>query len=575
MSIRKSLPNSAQPPMENSRAVGAPHPNDPVHVTLVLRRCNELPALDVIGAQPLTSRHGMSSEDFAASFGADPDDVALIESFAHRHGLSVSSVKPAQRSVRLSGTAANMNKAFGVAMQHYDYGAGTYRGHEGPVYLPEELHGVVMRVLGLDTRPVATPKWRSRAHAGETSGSQSYLPTQLATIYQFPEGTGQGQKIAIIELSGGYDPKVLDDYFQNTLGFDKTPNIKSVSVDGAVNTPYDSQGRQEGADGEVYLDIEVIGALAPAADINVYFAPNQGDGFRNGIAQAIDDGNSIISISWGGPEHSSGLFEDVLQDAAHQHITVLVAAGDNGSSDFQPLFVGGDQRVHARTSQAFVDYPACSQWTLACGGTKLNANPDTGQIESELVWNETTRTIDTPLGQLIVGGAGGGGVSTLIQRPSYQTGLNIPPNVNGTNFNGRGIPDICAVADPTTGYRVRVGPGPSGLQPIGGTSAVAPLWSALLARINENLGVQVGFINPILYRIAESEGALNDITDGDNGTRGGYYRTEAQFDQDNGINFFPYIPEVQGYSAGSGWDAATGWGSPVGTKLQEELQQHM
>lgn len=175
-----------------------------------------------------------------------------------------------------------------------------------------------------------------------------------------------------------------------------------------------------------------------------------------------------------------------------------------------------------------MDFPASSPNVLACGGTRLVAS--NGKITSETVWNELAN------GE----GATGGGISDVFPLPSYQSKAGVPPSANPGKQVGRGVPDVAGDADPSSGYDTLVD-GQSGV--IGGTSAVAPLWAALVALINESLGKPAGFINPLLYQSATTTEDFNDITSGTNGT----------------------------YSARKGWDACTGWGSPIGKKIASTL----
>jgi kumamolisin len=207
----------------------------------------------------------------------------------------------------------------------------------------------------------------------------------VASLYNYPAGTGQGECIGIVELGGGYRPADLTTYFAG-LGV-PLPKVSAVSVDHGKNQP---TGDANGPDGEVMLDIEVAGAIAPAAQIAVYFAPNTDQGFLDAVTTAIHDTTnkpSVISISWGGPEsswtqQSLTAFDQAFQAAAAMGITVCVAAGDGGSSDGAT----GDN----------VDLPASDPYVLACGGTSLQASGNS--ITSETVWNDGAQ-----------GGATGGG----------------------------------------------------------------------------------------------------------------------------------------------------------------------
>ena len=465
---------------------------------------------------PHERRH-LTREELERVHGADPSSIKLVETFAHENGLKTELSDAGRRTVILSGTVTQMNKAFGVELKTYRHETGEYRGRTGAVNLPEELHNVVEGVFGLDNRPQAKPHFRRRrprggvrAHATEVQ----YTPPQVAQAYNFPNSVdGTGECIAIIELGGGYNPDDLSTYW-NQMNLSKVPTVTSVNVGNGSNSP----GDPNGADGEVMLDIEVAGSIAPGAEIVVYFADNTDAGFLNAITTAVHDTTnkpSIISISWGGPESnwtSAAMtsMDQAFQSAAAVGITVCVAAGDDGSTDGVQ-----DNLNHC-------DFPASSPNVLACGGTHLLASGST--ITSETVWNELPND-----------GATGGGISDFFDPPSYQNGAGVPASANSGGRIGRGVPDVAGDADPTSGYTTLVD-GQAGV--IGGTSAVAPLWAGLIALINQGLGNPVGFLNPLLYQNA-GNGGFNDITSGNNGA----------------------------YSAGPGWDACTGYGTPNGTAL--------
>jgi kumamolisin len=502
------VPGSDREPVPGAQYVSPVQHTEQVRVTVVLRRRSNGEDLP----DALHQRTIRSLEEYSATYGADPQDIDAIEEFAHENGLTVVERHDASRRVVLAGPVERVQKAFEVELGNYNVPEQFhYRGRRGAVCLPSQIQPRVLAVLGLDSRPVAKPHMR-RMNARLPG---SFTPTQLATLYNFPTGaTGAGETIAIIELGGGYNTTDLNTYFKN-LGI-KAPSVTSVSVDGATNTPGSN------ADGEVMLDIEVAGAVAPGAKIVVYFAPNTDKGFVDAISQAVHDTTrkpSLISISWGASEdgwtaQARAAMNAAFQDAAAVGVTVAVAAGDDGSTDG-----ASDGKLH-------VDFPSSSPYVLACGGTKVQASGN--KITSETVWNELTANE----------GATGGGVSNAFPLPSYQASATVPLQPE-TNYKGRGVPDVSGDADPTTGYAVRVD-GKDTV--IGGTSAVAPLWIGLLALINERLGRPVGFVNPLLYQIGSS--AFADITNGNNGH----------------------------YQAGKNWDACTGLGSPNGAALLSALQ---
>jgi kumamolisin len=519
---KTNLKGSERARLPGAHVVGPSSPDERLEATVVVRRrsSSKVPALvaEFAGKQ-VRDRKPVSREDFAATHGADPDDLAKVAKFAEENKLVVVEKSIARRSVLLSGRVEDFNNAFGVKLEQYQHPGGSYRGRVGAVQVPPELTDVVTAILGLDDRPQAKSHFQTHpAAANAQAAGGSFTPAQVAKLYGFPTGDGQGQCIGIIELGGGYKTADLRAYFKK-LGL-PLPKVSAVSVDGGHNHP---AGDPNSADGEVMLDIEVAGAVAPKANIVVYFAPNTDQGFLDAITHAVHDTHhkpSVISISWGGAEsnwtsQAMQAFDQAFQDAAALGVTICCASGDNGSGDGV-----GDSHAH-------VDFPASSPHALACGGTRLEGAGAT--ISKETVWNDDPNNSAT-----------GGGVSDEFDLPSYQKNAGVPPSANPGGRIGRGVPDVAGDADPVSGYQVLVD-GQSTV--IGGTSAVAPLWAGLIALINQRLGVPVGFLNPVLYDQAAAKGGFSDITAGDNGD----------------------------YSSGAGWDACTGLGSPNGTKLVSAL----
>ena len=525
MASRHIIPGSDRQALEGAKAVGPARPDERIEVTLRLRAktpvASALAANGVAGDTHPGQRKYLTREEFAEAHGADARDLASVAAFAKASHLAVVESNAARRSVVLSGTTQAMNAAFGVDLQQYEHAQGTYRGRTGTVSVPGDLAGVVEGVFGLDDRPAADPHFQryEPVQGMRSTAAKSFTPPALAKLYDFPaDADGSGQCIGIIELGGGYKPADLSTYFAS-LGI-ANPNVKAVLVDHAKNHPTNANS----ADGEVLLDIEVAGAIAPKADIVIYFTANTTAGFLDAITTAVHDSvnkPSVISISWGSAEtnwttQSMTQYDQAFQAAAAMGVTICVAAGDNGSSDGV-----SDGKPH-------VDFPASSPNVLACGGTKLLASSAT-QIASEVVWNEGATT-----------SAGGGGVSTFFALPGYQSKAGVPVAAGAGGKAGRGVPDVAGDADPSTGYEVRVD-GENAV--IGGTSAVAPLWAGLVALLNQKLGHPVGFLNPMLYGSLVGKGTTHDITTGNNGS----------------------------YSAKAGWDACTGWGSPDGAKLLKAL----
>ncbi len=520
------LPGSERQPMPGATQTGPCDPNQLMQVTVVVRpraaAKNQASLADVVASGKRLSR-----DELEARYGADPADVQKLQAFAAANALAVSQVNLAARTVMLTGTCDAFAKAFQVSFAMYQYEGCTYRGRTGPVNIPAELSGVVQSVLGLDNRPQAKTHFRiansSTANPHVVpAASTSFTPLQIASAYSFPTGiNGKGQTVAIVELGGGFTQTDLNTYF-NGLGISPAPSVVAVSVDGAQNAP---TGDTSGPDTEVMLDIEVVGAVAPGANIVVYFAPNTDAGFLDAINQAATDKvnqPSVISISWGGPEsswtaQSLQSFNSALQAASALGVSVCCASGDNGSDDGV-----GDGHDH-------VDFPSSSLFSLACGGTSLTVSG--GSISTEVVWNGGSS-----------GGATGGGVSDTFPIPTWQANANVPPSRNPGSFKGRGVPDVAGDADPATGYQVQAD-GSSFV--VGGTSAVAPLWAGLIALLNQSLGKPVGFLNPNLYQTVAGED--RDISRHHSGNNGDF-------------------------KAAKGWDACTGWGSPNGNGILQALK---
>ena len=515
---RVSFPKSERKAHPGAALAGRTDPQRNISVSMIVKRKNPLDLDQVIG------RH-LSQEEFSEKYAADPANFDHLRDFAHKHGLTVDegASSLARRTMVLRGPVNKMESAFGVTLHDYQKDGKTFYSYTGTMSRPQEHAEPVEAVIGLDNHPIAMPHFRlldskkKRRPKRQPDQMDSFNPPQVAQLYNFPTGVnGAGQTIGIIELGGGYNPSDLSTYFAG-LGVDE-PRVTAVSVDGATNSPnLPSTSSDPNADGEVALDIEVAGSIAPGANIAVYFTTNTPQGFLDALTTAIHDTAngppSVISISWGSPEsnwtaQTMTAFDEACQSAVALGITITVASGDNGSSDG----ASGDN----------VDFPASSPHVLGCGGTELIAA--NGVIQQEMVWN------DQPQG----GGASGGGVSSVFTLPPWQMNANVP--ASPTSGGGRGVPDVAGDASPETGYNVLFD-GQS--EVVGGTSAVAPLWAALIALLNQQRGSNIGFANLALYQSAEN--GFNDITQGNNGS----------------------------FSAGPGYDCCTGLGTPNGNQLSQ------
>ncbi|MCE4299662.1 S53 family peptidase [Xanthomonas hortorum pv. vitians] len=497
----------------------------PVEERLRVLLTVRMPALNAAAAMLLqlqanTAPLAFSREEFSQRFAASEADLRAVAHFAASYGLTVERAHADSGNVILEGTVQQCEAAFQVSLREYVQGALRYRGRTGPVSIPQALDGIVTAVLGLDARPqaqtlpsaptpsaAAAPPTPSPTAASAGPVTQ-YTPPQLAQLYGFPEHDGRGQCIGIIVLGGGYSREQMAAYFaQLKLPL---PAMVDVLLPGAENRL--STGSKN-ADVEAQMDLQIAGAIAPGAKLAVYFAPNTDNGFLEAINAAIHDTEhspGVIAISWGFTEaqwtpQSRQAYDCAFQAAALLGITVCIAAGDDGASDGQPGLN--------------VCFPASSPFVLACGGTRLNVTAETA---NEQAWSQ-----------------GGGGQSKSFARPAWQKSLLLTDEQHRSQqLRMRGVPDVAANADAQTGYYLHINGQPAVM---GGTSAAAPLWAALLARIYAVNHDQPSFVVPRLYGQPD---AFRDIVDGDNG----------------------------GFRASAGWDANTGLGVPDGARLTTLLK---
>ncbi len=518
--------------LPGARAIGRVNPHATIEVSLKLRRKKQLP--------PLTGRPAkiMTRENLAATYGAVQPDVDKVVKVFSKFGLKVEDANTATRTVKFSGPAGAMEAAFLVKLFNYAHSDGGYRGRVGSVHVPLEVQDQVEGVFGLDNRRIAKRRIQPlsqvpTANALSKVPASWYKSAELAAHYNYPPGDGSGQTVGILEFGGGYFPADLAAYCK--LANVSAPTVNAISVDGSPTSAKD------GSEGEVMLDVEVVAGVCPKANIAVYFLANTDHGWISALPAALNDNTnnpSVISVSWGGAEagwtgQSMKQINDALVEAAHLGVTVCFAAGDDGSSD-------GDM-----DGQAHVDFPGSSPFVLAVGGTTIRKK---GVKQPDIVWFEGSGLNNG------TGGSTGGGVSAAFPRPTWQAEINIS-SVNPGAIAGRVVPDLAANADWNASPYLLVVDGQA--KPNGGTSAATPLVASLIALINSKLlvGKRLGYLTPVLYQ-KDSSGkttvgaaCCTDVKSGNN--------TTAQ---------------AGGYSAGTGYDAASGWGTPNGGKLFNELK---
>ena len=531
------LPGSKRAKDTTAKRIGEIDPNQPMEVTVALAG-PKLPGADEYVGQRLTK------EELAQKFSAKKEDAEKVEKTLKKFGLKVEDVSLETRSMRVSGTAKAMEGAFkpGLALMH-SVAQGDYRGREGAIQIPKELKGIVTGVFGLDQRRMAKRQRMAAAGGSHTTTLQPLGPADLEQRYNFPPGDAAGQNIAIAEFGGGY---FADDTTAYCNKFGRgVPNVTAIAVDAPAFTlqqilalPKPQRMDQLDTSIEVMMDVQVIAGLCPKANISVYFSTFDQKGWVDLLNEVINAMPTVLSISWGLAEDDPGwssnavsAINDRLNAVRLLGITTCISSGDDGS---------GDQ---INDGKAHVDFPSVSPFVLSVGGTMLKAS---GSAVDEVTWWESPgrRTGNG-------GGSTGGGVSTIFPRPTWQ---NVKvKSLNKGSINGRVMPDVSALAGEPLYDLIFVGQA----QPNGGTSATAPLWAALLARVNAKLPAskQQRFVTPLLYR----------------NTPGGQpVGRTASRDISTGNNASHPLPG-KGYHAKAGFDAVTGWGVPDGAKLLTAL----
>jgi len=541
---RKRVPASrprafAHPPAPRDKRRSACAADDPITATIIVRRRpgGRVPkSLAYFSRTPPLAREVLSREKFEAQYGASVRDLEQVAAFARAQQLEVTEVHRARRTVVVHGSVATFSATFGVKFYNYELPRGLYRGYQGALRIPAAVAGIIEAIVGLDNRPVPASH-----HGADPTPIRFLTPHGVASLYNFPAGTGAGETIGIYEMA-------TSDRDPGYLAADLTATMAGFGPAVAVPVPIDvSVGGQSNAgvsDTETVLDICVAAGVAQGATLAVYFTGDSVQGIIQCLQRMIhpnagDPVPSVISISygWSADDSTDGISDDeyqqmsaLFQDAAHLFVTVIVSTGD----------VGAGYRNGSGSAQA--SYPATDPWVLACGGTSVGNFTATGF--DEFVWNDTWTTKDGGSSS----GATGGGISARFPVPDYQRKLTLPTAL-ASGFSGRGIPDVAGNASPNSGYKYTVN---GSNIANAGTSAVPPLYAGLVAIMNALLRAAgspaVGFANPTIY---QSSGSLcHDVT-------------AASGPTDNSYN------GVTGYSAGKGWDACTGWGSIDGDLFLE------
>ncbi|MGA1998746.1 MAG: S53 family peptidase [Terriglobales bacterium] len=508
-----------------------------------------------------------SPEQFADRFALSASDIAKVMDWLQGQGFSVDETARSRSYVAFTGTAAQVEAAFGTPIHHYLVNGELHYANLSDPRLPWPLASVVTGIHGLnDFRPKPRSVGRTSPRPEFTSslsGNHYLAPDDFATIYNLHAlwGSGidgTGQKIAIM----GQTDLILSDIatFRSVSGL--PANVPTVVLVPGSRDP----GVVSGDIVEANLDVQWAGAVAPKATI-IYVNSNNGvfDSMNYAISQNLAP---VISISYGGCELLDFTPSDINtlvawgQQANAQGQTIVGPSGDSGAADCDyPL--NANTPLKSATNGLAVDVPAALPYVTGVGGTTFNEgagtfwnltnNASNGSALSyipEIAWNDTAYEIAN--GYSLA--ATGGGVSKLFAKPSWQTGVGVPAD------GQRDVPDIsfaasfdhdgylmCSQGSCVNGYRMAN----DNLFVVGGTSAGVPTFAAIVALINQKLGGTQGNVNPRLYQLAgTSTDAFHDITIGDN-------RVPCIA----GTTDCPAGTSSIGYSAGVGYDLVTGLGS--------------
>jgi Predicted protease len=500
----------------------------------------------------------LTPEQFGARFGLSTSDLAIVKSWLSSHGLTIGAVAPSLNYITVSGTVAQIESVFGTSIHSFSENGQSHISNITDPTLPSVIAGIVGDISGLNdfklrSRAAVRPQFTS-----SISGGHFMAPGDLFTIYDInpliQSGIkGDGITVAVM---GQTDISTADvDAFRSASGLPARTSSNFI----IRLIPGPDPGTVSGDVDEAQLDVEWANAAAPNSNI-LYVNSGTNNGVMDSLIYTITNRLApIITISYGACEVAWGqsnlnTFNQYFQQANAQGTTIVGPAGDSGATDC-------DYQLATATQGLAVDFPASSPFVTAAGGTMFNEGSGTywsgtnnnysgsalGYIP-ETVWNESNSTGLASTG---------GGVSSYFSKPAWQVGTGVPADFS------RDIPDIslnaasqhdgylfCSRGSCTSGYRNAS----SNLNVVGGTSVSAPVFAGMIALLEQKLAATggLGNVNPMIYGLANgtSYGSVfHDVTSGnDNSTC-----VVGTQDCPNGGGI--------GYSAGTGFDLATGWGS--------------
>ncbi len=490
-------------------------------------------------------RKYLTPEQFAARFGADQHDYDAVLAWAAQNGLTVGEHYTARTVIPVSGTVAAVSSALATSFTDYrDQTGKTFYAANSPAHLPDAIAGRVQGVIGLNAQTQFAPMLKILPNGVHPMAQGSgpgggYAALDLRRIYNVPpQSFGPAQTVAVFE-QGGFTPSDVTTYLmRNNLPM--VP-VKLRAVDG-----YNGSVNDPNIEGEAVLDIDMAIGLNPTlSQVLVY---EQGkSAFPVALldslsAMASDNTAKVISISYGTDEAIQGTDainaeNGVLEQMTGQGQTVFASTGDDGAYG------------RSGNGQLNVADPSTQPFITAVGGTTLFTGAHDTYLAEE-VWNDLGAGF----------GGTGGGISNVWPIPGFQTpgGYKVTTG-NGGSATMRNVPDVAAVANPLTGVSIYSAIN-GGWIIAGGTSVSAPIWGGYFSVVNgisQGLGFNVeGYINPAFYYLANFRGGpiytmFNDVTDGTNG------------------DLSQFAPP--GFSAGTGYDNTTGWGTLLGSALLTDL----
>jgi kumamolisin len=462
----------------------------------------------------------VNARAFGKRFGLSAAAIGALTRRLNADGIEVLTTYPQRTALSARAHVATVDRLFDVRIDTYRDRSGR-RAHVvvGRPTVPGALARYVIGISGLDTRP----RWRpGDVAAGGLTPLDAAIAYDVAPLHRLGI-LGQGLRIALISFSD-FDHSEPGTFAARFGITGPTPRI--IPIDGGT---IDLSGATESN-----LDIDVIRAIAPAAQIDVYQVGQSSSGYTDAINQIVAAHSyQVVSSSWGqcelgiDPAERAG-DSQALAAARAADISVFVASGDSGAYDCQE----GNLLEH----QLSVDWPASSANVIAVGGTRLSVRAN-GSYAGESAWED-------PLSAR----GGGGGFTTGDARPAWQRG---PGVLDRYSTGRRQLPDVSADADPGTGWSIYSN---GAYTEAGGTSAATPFWAAstlLIEQYAAEHGVsRLGFVDPLLYALASSRQPFppfHDVTVGAN----------------------------RYFAAAPGWDPATGLGSPDVYNLARDMVAYL